>query len=83
MKYLTQENIIMNEEEYESFDSAVNNSYDEEDDYDCNECGMSCAYKVNDRNFGLLYLCIRCAMINDPDNDQLRMRMHIDPENML
>ena len=66
----------MNEEEYEILDSTVNNSYDDEEDYECSECsecGMSGAYKVNDRNFGLLYLCSRCAMINDPDNDPLRM----------
>ena len=58
----------MNEEEYEILDSTVNNSYDDEEDYECSECGMSGAYKVNDRNFGLLYLCSRCAMINDPDS---------------
>lgn len=63
---------IMNDEEYESFGSERNNAYEEED-YECRECGMSGARKVNDRNFGLLYLCSRCAMINDPDNDPLRM----------
>lgn len=49
------------------------NYYDEYNDNECGICGMEGAEKVNNKNFGWNYLCSRCAMINDPDNDPLHM----------